>query len=123
MSNTPQELDYFSASRAAASIAGQRDWLALYRQLGEATLALANAPVVQADPRARGLVRRVAEAKDLEELDCCVELLGLRVSELLGGADGVSQFGTRAGRAAPQALRQTTALDDDAAPARTFIRL
>jgi hypothetical protein len=118
LSGAAQNPEFF-----AAADPGPRDWRPLFRELGAATAALAQAPLIQADPRARGLVRRIADAKDLEELDCCVDLLALRLSELLaaaGATPGTLAFAPS--RAAPPSAR-AGGLDDDDAPARTFLRL
>jgi hypothetical protein len=96
---------------------GRRDWSRLFTHLGQATLTLALSPLIQTDPQARGLVRRIADSQDMDEFACYVELLALRVSELSGQPVAADAGGSRG------IGGQTTSASDDESPLRTFIRL
>lgn len=120
-----------AADKALARLARRspRDWRKLAKDLHKAFARLWTSDLVRRDAQARTIMLRMARARDIEDLDCEVDLLALRVADLLARRRGDDQAAVagvaRTGVRRRPADSRSGRFDDepDAPLLRTFIAL
>jgi hypothetical protein len=98
----------------------------LAKEMHKAFARLWTSDLIQRDPQARNIMLRMARAKNIRELDCEIDLLAIRISQLLGKARtkgklaplSVARTGSRS-----RALRSRGNDEADAPLSRTFLTL
>ncbi len=118
----------FLAGRVPSSDKGGRDWATLLRNMGEAAITLKSIPRIYRDPKARRLLDRITGSRaDMREINRLVDLLGIRVAEILAGSATTEGQGApapapvkRSSRHLPMD-RQGDGYGEE--PSRNFIRL
>jgi len=117
-------------SSVGASLSGlgerpRRDWRKLARGLQTAFCQLWGADALRRDAKAPELLANMARARDIEELDCAIDLLRLRVGALRAaarGAHGSADVGSGSSRSRRMIVSGFE--ENRSAPrSRTFIRL
>jgi len=101
----------------------RHDWRGLYRQLGEAVIALRALPAVRGDATAQRLVEDIAAAPSMEEIARRVGLLRLHFMQT--GALKSSAFGSFVGALSRAGASSTAAEQgfDDETSCRRILRI
>ena len=115
-----------SAFLEQLSKARPRDWEKVLGEISKAVAQLFKFELLSQDLMASHILERMVDAADMEEFAWEVELLGLRVNELLlqrSEETGVPILTAGAGHREPLAESAHTRIVSEEAPLRTFLRL
>gem|GEM_PF-5937372 len=135
MTQDPKAAQETSGARAAAEIsaflnqlssARPRDWERMLGEIRKAVAQLVKFDLISQDRTARLILERMVYAADMEEFAWEVDLLGLRVAELLALKDSDTHapvLSTGHGRQDPMTQSAHTRVVSEEAPLRTFLRL